>query len=231
MRIDLDVVFECWRSYPDLFSPREPASEDAIAAAEHALGQPLPDGFKEFYRRANGFSDSSGDLDVYPLEGHDGLSLVSASARYREWKWPVPDEVVLFASNGSGEPYGLWTGPCDAERYPEPIVQIGEIFEPGSMGVASESLVRLLFHDALWTLLLEGMRAEVVGSLGLQSADLPDDNLVEAMITRNLDQEMEARRTEQFQRLEDILHPQITSAWSDPYAAKLDAKALERLLT
>lgn len=230
MRIDLDVVFECWRSYPDLFSPREPASEKSIAAAEHALGRALPDGFKEFYRRTNGFSNSSGDLDVYPLEGNDGLSLVSASAQYREWKWPVPNEIIVFASDGSGEPYGLWTGPCDTRRFPEPIVQIGAIFEPDCMGVTSESLVRLLFDDTLWTLLLEGMQGEVVESLGLPMADLPDDDLVEAMITRQVGPETEARGIEQLQRLEDILHPHITSAQSDPYAAKLDDKALERLL-
>jgi predicted DNA-binding WGR domain protein/cell wall assembly regulator SMI1 len=72
------------------------ASEKAIAAAEKALGQVLPDEVKAFYRRHDGSEDDSA------LEWGELLSLERMVDEWKVWKGLLDDGT--FESNDHGEP-------------------------------------------------------------------------------------------------------------------------------
>jgi|GEM_PF-3225205 len=231
MKRSLGALLACMASRPDLFQPNEPALEADLLAAEEVLARPIPESLKVIYRCLNGYGSADGNLDVYPLHGGTKLSLVSTTATYREWEWPVPDEVLLFGANGSGEPYGLWTGPHDSERFPSPVIQIEEIFEPDCMRIVSATVEDLLIDDVVWTLLFEGAQAEAAAAFEIPEADLPDRQVIKALLEGAPEgSELAARAANETRRLERRLHPRLDPDLHDSYAARLDADGVARAL-
>jgi len=203
MDTPLDQLIAVWRETAELHELRRPCEESDLVRAEAVLGSRLPRVFKDLYRFSNGLSLNKGSLVILPLfEEGARLSLVSMSDQLREWQWPIPEDVVVFGDNGCGEPYGLWIGPHDSTRFPEPIVIVGEIFEPGSMGLYSQDLISFLLEETSEGLRLAGREFAIHENFGLGKDSVLRQNSPVS----------------------------IESSDRDPYRACLDAAGIERLL-
>jgi hypothetical protein len=77
---------------------------------------------------------------IHPVssDDDDDLTLANASDRLRSWEWPVPDEMVIFGSNGQDSSFGVWV-PRDGGARPI-VVEIGEIFEDACLAVVGDDL-------------------------------------------------------------------------------------------
>lgn len=230
--LNLETLFKVWRETGQEHDFRPPAQEVDLAAAEARLGFKLPEPFRQLYGFSNGLSLNAGNFTMHALIESDELgSLVSMSDQLREWEWPVPAEVLAFGANGSGEPYGLWIGPHDAERFPEPIVQIGEIFEPGCMGLWAPSLRALLLEETVCGLVLKNHQSVVAERFGLALDSLPDEAMVDAMVEyRDPTGPEFVEGARRFRLIENWAAPDLDPAYQDPYKARLDAAALAKLL-
>ncbi|MBK8480610.1 MAG: SMI1/KNR4 family protein [Proteobacteria bacterium] len=175
--MDLKRLIEAWQLAPALHELRAPASTDALAAVERALDYTLPAELRALYLFSDGAGLVGGNLSYYPLSAPDGLSLEASSAQLRQYQWPIPDEVLVFGGDGCGNPFGLWMPASAAPQFPQPIVEIGQIFEPGCMALAGSSLTAFLLARTAFYLLCEGSTA-ALDRLGvpaaLRTAD-PDD--------------------------------------------------------
>lgn len=67
----LDRVVSAWRLSPATDQFEQPADEPMIAAAEQAMGRPIPETLKVLYRISNGMSVSGGNLSIEPLRWSD----------------------------------------------------------------------------------------------------------------------------------------------------------------
>lgn len=124
------------------------AADEAFADVELRLGRSLPEEFKALYGGVGGGSFVGGDLTLLPLvetaEGEESYSVVAMADQYREWEWPIPHEVVVFASDGGGSPLGLWL-PGELDRYRPVVVHIGEDFDDESAAaIVGEDIVSFL---------------------------------------------------------------------------------------
>lgn len=211
--MDMKTLIEAWRLAPALHELRQPASPEAIAAVEQALVYPLPAELRALYLFSDGGGLVGGNFSYAPLSSPDGLSLATSSAQLREWKWPIPDEVLVFGGNGCGHHFGLWMPPSAAPQLPQPIVEIGEILEPGCMALAGSSLSAFLLTHTSYHLLLEGSVA-ALDRLGVPAAlrsDDPDD--------------------ETFLALRNWADPALVAHDPSPYECGYDAPALRAILT
>jgi hypothetical protein len=141
---DLDRVLVAWRLSPASHQFEPPADAGTIAAAEEALGRPLPNDLKTLYRFSNGMEPLGGNLMVQPLSDTEGGGLVGLGDRLRSWDWPVPHEVLMFGGNGADDQFGLWYPPGTPASEPTPVVMIGAVFEPASLALAGTEFARFL---------------------------------------------------------------------------------------
>lgn len=200
-----DRVWRAWMATGWLHEPRPPASPDELDSVEQSIGRPLPDAFRELYQRHDGGSWLGGDCVLLPLQTGGELSVAQASGAHREWGWPVPDELVLFGSDGGGDPMGLWL-PATPTR--PLVVRIGAIFEPGCMSIVGEDLNAFLRAWTAYYLLLPDLE---MATAGLDALELPDH-------LRSDDPDDET-----WVQIMDWASPTITSSMSDPYEARLTA--------
>jgi hypothetical protein len=138
-RGELDRLFAAWRLSTHLHDLNDPADEASIDAAERAFGGPLPTGLKALYRFSDGMGLVGGNLAVEPLEG-----LVGMSGRLRSWKWPIPNELLMFGGNGSDDLFGLWYPAGANPDAPTPVIMVGSIFEPRCLALAGTDLPAFL---------------------------------------------------------------------------------------
>jgi hypothetical protein len=202
-------VLAAWHATAWFHEPGAPAAPGALESAEEAIGRRLPDALRELYVRHDGGSWLGGDLTLAPLLG-DELSVARASAPHRGWDWPVPDEVVVFGSDGGGDPFGLWL--ADGAR--PLVVHIGAIFEPGSMGIAGEDVNAFLRAWTAYYLLLPDREATTAG---LDALGLPDH-------LRSDDPDEET-----FAQIMQWASPSIDASLHDPYEALLTADDVRRI--
>lgn len=206
-----DRVLEAWTATAWLHEPGPPASLEDVESAEQTVGRHLPQALRELYQRHDGGSWLGGDLALMPLFSGGDLSLVRASTAHRKWDWPVPDEVVIFGSDGGGDPLGLWL-PGTAAR--PVVVKIGAIFEPGCMGIVGEDLNAFLRAWTAYHLLLPDREAVTAG---LNALELP-----ERLRADDPDEET-------FVRILEWASPAITASMGDPYEAELTAEDVRRI--
>ncbi|MCB1019783.1 MAG: SMI1/KNR4 family protein [Acidobacteria bacterium] len=231
--VTLAVLIALWQDTAALHQFRTPAPDDEIAAAEHRLGLRLPQSVQALYRFSNGLSLNDGNLTIHPLLEPDSVgSLVSMSDQVRKWGWRTPDEVLVFGANGSGEPYGLWTGRRNAWRFPEPIIHIGAIFEPGCMGLTAPSLLSFLLRETVLGLVLANQQHALLlhlAAYGLPEDGLPSSTEIDALLAMSpsADAQSAGRR---LAALERWCLGGAMPDHDDPYRARLDGDALEALL-
>lgn len=206
------AVLAAWELSAWLHEPGPPASVGDLDAAEQAIARPLPQAFRDLYLQHDGGSWLGGDLVLLPLLRGDDLSVTRASSAHRGWEWPVPEEVVIFGNDGGGEPFGVWL-PGDAAR--PVVVRIGQIFEPGCMGVVGEDLNAFLRAYTGYYLQPYDEEDDVGparDALGLPErlrSDDPDDEL--------------------FASIFEWASPSLPGSVSDPYEARLTADDVRRI--
>jgi hypothetical protein len=204
-------VVAAWKATAWMHEPRPPASLDELESVEQAIGRPLPGALRELYQRHDGGSWLEGDLVLMPLLTGGELSVAQASKAHRDWGWPVPDEVVIFGSDGGGDPLGLWLSAAAARSI---VVKLGAIFEPACMGIVGEDVNAFLRAWTGYYLLLPGREASTAGLNALElpehlRSDDPDD--------------------ETFAQIVEWASPTITGSMSDPYEAQLTANDVRRI--
>lgn len=151
-REGIDSVVRCWELSGTSVLNAGATPEDLQRAA-HALGRVLPDELVALYSRCNGGEVLEGNIQLYPIDG-DELSLVQGSDFLRGYDWPIPQELIVFAGDGQGGSFGLW---CPQDQVGRSfVVEVGEIFEGGSLAVVGTSLSGFLRgRSAYFALLLE----------------------------------------------------------------------------
>jgi hypothetical protein len=183
-----------------------------LESVEQAVGRRLPEAFRELYQRHDGGSWIGNELRLMPLLNRDDLSVARASTTYRGWEWPVPDEVVIFGSDGGGDPFGLWLPESTAAR--PLVVKIGAIFEAGCMAIVGEDLNAFLRAWTAYYLLLPDRKETTAG---LDALEVPDN-------LRPGEPDDEA-----FGQIVEWASPTITGSMSDPYEATLTAEDVRRI--
>jgi hypothetical protein len=165
---DLERVLAAWRLSPaNSLQTAEPADEATIAAAERSLGRSLPDGLKALYRFSNGIDPLGGNLDFVPLTGSQDSGLVGLSMRLRSGNWPIPDELMMFGTNGAGDQLGLWYPQDAAPDAPTPVVMVGQVFEPASLALVGTDLPQFLRAWSGYYMVLLSSPIEALDALGL----------------------------------------------------------------
>ena len=104
---------------------------------------------------------------IEPLSGEADSGLVGMSDRLRGWDWPIPDELLVFGTDGGGDPFGLWYPPAAESDDPAPVVRVGAIFEPICMALAGTELTRFLLGLTAYYLTLEDAPSEALDALAL----------------------------------------------------------------
>jgi len=177
-----------------LFDPAGREDFEALRTAGIAVPAPL----RSLYEAHDGGSIFAGNLRLYPLRAAlDGdFTVLNLSNRLREWEWPVPPEMLVFAGNGQDEFFGTWAMPASGLH---PVVEIGAIFEEDALAVAATSLAAFLTGWSAYYLLLHEAETTVLDVLGLPD-DLrfhPDalDGVAEARIWQWADPALPARWT------------------------------------
>ena len=129
------------------------ATREQVAEVASALGRKWPDEFVDLYLRCNGGDILGGNLELYPLAGRE-ISVAHASRFLLENGWPIPNELIVFAGDGTGNQFGLWL-PAE-EQSMTMVVEVGDIFEEGSFAVTGTSISGFLHgRSAYYLHLLE----------------------------------------------------------------------------
>jgi hypothetical protein len=174
----LEPLLDAWRRSANLHDLRSGASEQDLAAAEADLGRSLPEAVRALYRVTDGAALLGGNLNIDPLRG-ETLALVGGSDWLRSVEWTIPDEVVVFGNNGSGDSFGIWRARGSRDHDSGPVLQIAEVGD--GFAIAGTGFVPFLtWWTAYYLLLLEADRG-ALRALGvperLWSAN-PDEELV-----------------------------------------------------
>ena len=111
---------------------------------EGKIGATLPQPLREVYLLFNG--GWIWDLDFFLLEPtpDEDLAVINANEKYIEWEWRIPQEIRLFAHMGGEEVFGIWLPETGNPIYNHPIIEVGELFEEGCMGLTGTNLLSFL---------------------------------------------------------------------------------------
>lgn len=213
---DLEVLKRAWALSPALHQIPAAAPEKALRAIEKQLGLPLPADLRALYRVSDGPSLFLGNLNIYPSDARREITLGRAADVFRARGWPVPDEILVFADDGAGSLYGIWTGAVADPRFPSPpspVVEIIESEEPEALGLAATSLVRFLVFQTALGALQAGGADEVLAAL-----DVPE-------YLRRMDP-----ADPDLERLREWADPDLPHKVSDPYLGGLDPEELKQIL-
>ena len=141
----IQMLFDAWKGSGAFASIEAPASEAEIQAAEEKIGATLPNLLREVYLLFNG--GWAWDLDFYPLNfppENSSFALANANEKHNEYGWYIPKEIRLFAGDGGGGTFGIWLPEIGNPIFSHPIIEVGELFEEGCMGVAGTHLLSFL---------------------------------------------------------------------------------------
>ena len=139
----LQTLAESWKTSGAYSSVEDPATEADIKTAEATIGAQLPPSLREVYPLFGG--GWMWDLDFYQLDLNEhGFGLVNANEKYVESGWHIPKEIRLFAHMGGEEVFGIWLPETDNPIFNHPIIEVGELFGEGCMGIAGTNLLSFL---------------------------------------------------------------------------------------
>jgi hypothetical protein len=168
----LRKVLAAWDASPELHSPNPGASPAGLARAQIEIGRPLPEAAVDLYREIDGGSLRHGSLNLLPLlpEGVT-LALTTSSDILRSWDWPIPDELLIFGDDGTGDQLGIWL-PTARDAQPL-IVQVGEIYgDDRNLAIVGDDLSAFLLARTAYSLLL--LSDEEDTRAALAALDLPE---------------------------------------------------------
>lgn len=208
----LDRVLAAWGLSPAIHDLRKPASRELIAEAERRLGRAIPDALKSLYRFSDGLSALGGNLALDPLVDREGGGLVNLGDRLRRADWPIPDDVLVFGSNGADELFGLWYPSGARGEGPMPVVMIGSVFEPKCLALAGTDLPRFLLAWSAYYLVLLEAPTQALDALAVPDALRIGNN---------------AWSLEPFVRWAD---PTLPDHDPDPYARGMDPSTLAEVI-
>jgi SMI1/KNR4 family protein SUKH-1 len=138
------------------------ATDSELREAEKMLRRKFPPTLIDLYRQCNGAYVLGGNIMIDPLDGKK-LSVAQSSEFLRKAEWPIPDEAVVFGTDGSDDLFALW---LPRDRVEKPIVmQVGSIFQPGSFSIVGTSLPRFLRSRTAYYLLLEECEGSALDEL------------------------------------------------------------------
>jgi hypothetical protein len=153
---DIEKIVASW-SLSGTSTLNPGATSEELKYVRRRLEKNFPDDFIALYEQCDGGDLLHGNIQLYPLDGED-LSILRASAFLRRHDWPIPPELLVFAGDGQGGSFGLWL-PKDGNSRPF-VIEVGEIFEDGSLSVTGTSLTGFLRgRTAYYLLSLESPRA------------------------------------------------------------------------
>jgi hypothetical protein len=194
-------------------------SDGQWADAERALDRRLPADLRELLTEVGDEEVLAGNLRVYPLvppEGEDDvLALTTAADLLRSWEWPVPDEMVVFGSNGQDESFGVWV-PKDGGARPI-VVEIGETFEDACLAVVGDDLESFMRGWGAYYILLLGNPDEV--STMVEAYELPEE----------LSSLEEDGSDDEFYAILGWANPRLPDPRPDPYERGLTAAQVDEI--
>jgi len=140
----IQTLLDAWKASGAYTSIEAPATDADIQAAEEKIGATLPAPLREVYPLFNG--GWAWELDFYPLAPtpDEDLAVINANEKYIEWEWRIPQEIRLFADDHAEQAYGIWLPACGNSSFSHPIIEVGELFGDGCMGVVGTNLVSFL---------------------------------------------------------------------------------------
>jgi hypothetical protein len=189
-----------------------------LSATEGALGRRFPPDLSDLYSESDGCELLEGNLNFVPLATKAGtIGLADLSDELRGNGWAVPDELLVFGSDGQGNQLGIWVPANAANDAAAPIVMLGAIFNRAQCtAVFGTDLPRFLRSWTIYYTLLDGApdasTARALELLGVPLAwreRVPDDRLL-AQILRSVD-------------------PDLPSFEPDPYVHGLTAEELRSM--
>lgn len=186
----IDSILKAWE-VSDNTLLNAGATDEAIAVLEKTLRGSLPADMRACYLRTDGADVLGGNIALYPIQGAK-FSVRELSQFYRDSKWPVPEDVVIFGGDGCGDPFGIWT---PSHRGSKPlVVKVGAIFEPGCMAVVGTTFSRFLLGRSVFYLLSDGAPYSVLDLLGVPESMRMSDlaNLIYDEVVRWADPELPA---------------------------------------
>ena len=133
----MEAIFRSWELSAELHNFNAAALIKDFKAFEEEVGWQLPQEWRALYAFSNGARLFYDNLNFGPLSG-GWRALIESSQSLRESGWPVPAALWVAGDNGAGDPFGLWHSGLTEKT--APVVEIGQIFEPGCMAVAGRSL-------------------------------------------------------------------------------------------
>jgi len=211
----LDTLIEIWKVSLEHHYFNPGASELELDFAEKKLGHQLPSVLRNLYSFSNGFELLHGNVQIYPLEEHEySLGLTTASEKLHGWGWPIASEILIIGGNGSDDLYGIWIPNCDNPKYDHPIIQIGEIFEPGCMTIVGTGLIPFLINRTAFFLQVIEAGVIPLDKMGLPM-ELRKDDLDESL----------------FAEIIQWADPNLPDSCPDPYKQKLTVEDLKKLFT
>ena len=151
----IQTLVDAWKASGAFNSIEAPATETEIQAAEETIGTTLPQPLCEVYPLFNG--GWIWDLQFFPLDASpdEELAVTNANELYIEWGWHIPKEIRLFAHNGGEEAYGIWLPKIGNPIYNPPIIEVGELFDEGCMGVVGTNFISFLRGWSAFHLVME----------------------------------------------------------------------------
>lgn len=148
-------LIDSWVTSAPSYTWNPPATEAESRDAEEKIGSVLPSSLRELYQFSNG-DDIVDAVFLFPLLPNNisSLGLSNSTAMFNEWGWHNPQEVLLFATNGFSEAYGIWLPETDSEVFKQPIIEVAPTDE-GCMGVVGTNLTSFLLGRTVWHLLFD----------------------------------------------------------------------------
>ena len=170
----IETLFDAWQASGAFASIEANATEAEIQTAEQKIGATLPRPLREIYSLFNG--RWVWELDFYPLNfppEHSSVALANANEKLNEYGWYIPEEIRLFAGDGGGGTFGIWLSETGHPIFSHPIIEVGELFEEGCMGIAGTNLLSFLHGWSAYRLMLEESNELRIVELG-EDKDAPN---------------------------------------------------------